>query len=73
MGNYDFDVASPAKGALDKASKAVAAFLSFLGTYVGVLAVDLANAADWVNQLVVVVGTAVGTAVVYVTKNRPKR
>lgn len=73
MDEYSYDVAPKVQGALTTAHKAVMAFLSFLGTYIGVLISDLSEAAGWVNQLVVVLGGAIGTAVVYYTKNRPKR
>lgn len=73
MSNYDFDVASPVKGALTTAHKAVMAALAFLGTYAGVLVADLADTADWVNQLLVLAGGAVGTALVYWKENKPKK
>ena len=66
----DFELDAP--GAVDKANKAINAALTFVGTYVGVLVADLSDAAGWVSQAVVVAGGAVGTAVVYWTKNRPK-
>jgi hypothetical protein len=73
MDEFSYDVAPKVKGALTTAHKAVMAFLSFLGTYAGVLIADVSEAADWVNQVLVVAGGAVGTALVYWTKNRPKR
>lgn len=54
------------------ASKAVAAFLSAVGTYAGVVIADAADAASWVNHAVVVLGGAVATAVTYWTENKPK-
>lgn len=69
----NFDVGTPVRGALTTAHKALAAFLSFVGTYAGVLVADINEAAGWVNQLIVVVGGAVGTAWVYFQNNRPKR
>jgi hypothetical protein len=72
MDEYSYDVAPKVQGALITAHKAVAAFLSFLGTYAGVLIADLSDAAGWVNQVVTVVGGAVGVAWVYWTKNKPK-
>ena len=69
----NFDMGTPVQKNLTTAHKAVMAFLSFLGTYVGVLIADLSDAAGWVNQVLVVAGGAVGTALTYWTKNRPKR
>lgn len=69
----NFDVATPVEKATTTAHKALMAVLSFLGTYAGILAADLADAAGWVNQLIVVVGGAVGTAAVYYKNNYPKR
>ncbi len=69
----NFDMGTPVKGALTTAHKALMAFLSFLGTYAGVLIADLSEAAGWVNQLIVVAGGAIGTALVYWKENRPKR
>lgn len=72
MADYDFDVATPVQGALTTAHKAVMAALAGAGTYVGVLVADLSDAAGWVNQLLVVAGGAVSTALVYWKKNHPK-
>jgi len=74
MSNYDFDVSHPdVDGTILKARKAVEAAVAFAGTYAGVLIADVAEAAGWVNQLVVVAGGAIGVARVYWAKNRPKR
>lgn len=69
--SYNYDQGAPVRGETT-AHKAVAAFLSFLGTYLGVLISDVSEAASWVNQVIVVLGGAIGTAVTYYTKNRPK-
>lgn len=73
MSDLSFDVEHPVNKTLTTAHKAVTAFLSFLGTYLGILIADLSDAAGWVNQLVTVVGGAVGTAAVYYKNNWPKR
>jgi hypothetical protein len=70
----NFEISHPeVKGAAETANKAVNAALAFVGTYAGVLIADIAEAAGWVNQLIVVAGGTIGVARVYWAKNRPKR
>jgi len=72
MDDHLFTPEGPAHKNAESAHKAVMAFLSFVGTYAGVLIADASDAAGWVNQVVVVAGGAIGTALTYWTKNRPK-
>jgi hypothetical protein len=72
MDDLYHDVAGKVEQGKTTATKAVAAFLSFLGTYAAVFIADVADAASWVNQALVVVGGAIGTAWTYWAKNKPK-
>lgn len=72
MDDLSRDVAGKVQQGLTTASKAMAAFLSFLGTYAAVVIADVSDAASWVTQALVVAGGAVGTAATYWTKNKPK-
>lgn len=68
-----FDTAPAHARALTTAHKAIAAFLSFLGTFLAVLIANLNGAAGWIDQLLIGLGALAGTGSVYVTRNRPKR
>lgn len=68
--SYNFDQGTPVQET--KPYKAVVTFLSFLGTLGGVVIADAADAASWVNGLLVVLGGAVGTVATYYKKNPPK-
>jgi hypothetical protein len=70
MSFVNFDQGTPVPET--KPAKAIMAFLSFLGTYAGVAIADAADAAGWVDHVLLVVGGAVGTALVYWKKNYPK-